>query len=146
MTSAFAALSAAAGAGEAPRPCTLDNDWCVPLAGCIETTGEAFRGRSYGRNEGPVFATSSAGAQCKGTWRRTRLGVGIAEFACADGRAGRSVYTWFERQSGTAVGKGLLGGVQVEFWSGHNLPAYFAGKDPDEVQRMSCTTAEMLVG
>jgi hypothetical protein len=119
---------------------------CSPLVACIEETGEIFRGASFGVDAGPFRADSDTGAVCAGTWRRGPLGVGLAEFTCDDGRSGMSAFTWFEPETGTAVGQGSFAdGAVARFWSGNNLARYFREVDPDEVQRMACQPADMLL-
>ena len=119
---------------------------CSPLVACVEETGEYFRGASFGQDAGPFRADSVTGAVCTGTWRRTLLGIGIAEFRCDDGRMGSSVFNWFEPESGTAVGYGTFvdGGV-ARFWAGNNLERYFREIDPEERQRMACNPIDMLL-
>jgi hypothetical protein len=119
---------------------------CSPLVACIEETGEIFRGASFGQDAGPFQAISDTGAVCTGTWRRALLGIGIAEFTCDDGRSGTSVYTWFEPETGTAVGDGdFADGAEARFWSGNNLERYFREIDPDERDRMACKPEVMLL-
>ncbi|MDJ0826542.1 MAG: hypothetical protein QNJ16_13655 [Rhodobacter sp.] len=123
--------------------------YCVPFVGCVEATGEVFRGETYGARRGPLWATSSTGARCYGRWRRTLLGLGfgVATFRCQDGRIGRSTYTYFEKRSGTAVGNGTFGdGTRVRFWAGWNLEGYFASRAPDERARLACRPSEMVPG
>ncbi|MGR3514226.1 MAG: hypothetical protein ACU0GG_15810 [Paracoccaceae bacterium] len=119
---------------------------CSPLVACIEETGEYFRGASFGQDAGPFRADSVTGAVCTGTWQRTLLGIGIAEFTCDDGRLGSSVFNWFEPESGTAVGHGtFVDGAVARFWAGNNLERYFDEIDPEERQRMSCNPVDMLL-
>ena len=119
---------------------------CSPFVACIEETGEYFRGASFGQDAGPFQATSVTGAVCTGQWSRVPPGIGIAEFTCDDGRAGTSVYTWFEPESGTAVGSGQFSdGAEARFWAGNNLERYFREIDPSERQRMACQPVDMLL-
>jgi hypothetical protein len=120
---------------------------CVPLVVCVEATGEILRGVAIGRDAGAILAMSDTGAVCEGTWRRSFMGLGLAEFACSDGRSGTSAFTWFEPESGTAVGSGRFSnGEAARFWSGNNLERYFREVAPDERQRMACSPADMLLG
>lgn len=119
---------------------------CVPLVVCVEATGEVLRGMALGQDEGPIFAASAAGVRCEGTWRRSLMGLGLAEFTCSDGRGGTSAFTWFEPDSGTAVGSGQFSsGEEARFWAGNNLERYFREVAPEERQRMACSPADMLV-
>ncbi|MEM7718678.1 MAG: hypothetical protein AAF222_05700 [Pseudomonadota bacterium] len=119
---------------------------CSPLVACIEESGEYFRGASFGQDAGPLQATSVTGAVCTGTWRRTLMGIGIAEFTCDDGRVGSSVFNWFEPESGTAVGHGSFAdGSVARFWAGNNLERYFREIDPLERERMACNPVDMLL-
>jgi hypothetical protein len=119
---------------------------CSPLVVCIESTGEIMRGASFGLDAGPFMASSSTGVLCEGTWRRSFMGLGLAEFSCSDGRSGTSAFTWFEPESGTAVGSGRFSdGTEAQFWAGNNLERYFREIAPEERQRMACTPGDMLV-
>jgi hypothetical protein len=119
---------------------------CSPLVACIEETGEIFRGASFGLDAGPFRADSVTGAVCTGTWQRMPTGIGLAEFTCDDGRSGMSAFTWFEPETGTAVGEGTFAdGSVARFWSGNNLARYFREVDPAEVERMACQPADMLL-
>ncbi|NHB75506.1 hypothetical protein [Rhodobacter calidifons] len=125
-------------------PATMN---CSPLVVCIEATGEMMRGASFGLDAGPFFAQSRDGVLCEGSWRRGLFGVGLAEFTCSDGRSGQSAFTWFEPESGTAVGKGSFStGEVARFWAGNNLERYFRKVAPEERQRMACSPEEMLIG
>ena len=142
---AFLALPtlAAASAGSLCDPVRMN---CSPLVACIEETGEIFRGASFGLDAGPFRADSDTGAICTGTWQRVPPGIGLAEFACDDGRSGMSAFTWFEPETGTAVGQGnFADGSLARFWSGNNLARYFREIDPAEVGRMACQPADMLL-
>ncbi|MEL7151204.1 MAG: hypothetical protein AAGK71_10740 [Pseudomonadota bacterium] len=128
------------------EPCDPERMNCSPLVACIEETGEYFRGASFGYDAGPFRADSVSGAACTGTWRRTFLGIGIAEFTCSDGRMGSSVFNWFEPESGTAVGHGtFVDGTVARFWAGTNLERYFEEIDPLERERMACNPTDMLL-
>lgn len=141
-----AGLLPAAGNASDASPCPKDQAGGIPLAVCIEATGEAFRGRSFGKDGGPFCVESRDGIVCRGTWRRLPSGLGAASFSCSDGRSGTSVYTWFERSTGTAVGDGSLAdGSVARFWSGNNLARYFREVDPSEAGRMACKIKEMLL-
>lgn len=119
---------------------------CSPLVACVEDTGEYFRGASFGQDAGPFQAESVTGAVCTGKWKRTMLGIGVAEFNCDDGRMGSSIFNWFEPESGTAVGHGtFLDGAVARFWAGNNLEKYFREIDPAERQRMACSPVDMLL-
>jgi hypothetical protein len=124
-------------------PSTMD---CSPVVVCVEATGEVFRGASFGRDSGTFAALSVSGVVCKGTWRRTFMGLGLAEFTCADGRSGTSAYTWFEPETGTAVGSGRFShGEEASFWAGNNLERYFRELAPGDRKRMACQPEDMLV-
>lgn len=124
-------------------PATMD---CSPLVVCVESSGEILRGASFGRDAGPFMAQSLNGALCTGEWRRTFLGLGVATFACDDGRSGASAFTWFEPESGTAVGSGTFStGETARFWAGNNLERYFREIAPEERARMACTAEAMLL-
>jgi hypothetical protein len=126
--------------------CDPERMACSPLVACIEETGEIFRGASFGVDAGPFRADSDTGAVCTGTWQRVPPGIGLAEFTCDDGRSGMSAFTWFEPETGTAVGQGSFAdGAIARFWSGNNLARYFREVDPAEVQRMACKPADMLL-
>jgi hypothetical protein len=74
------------------------------------------------------------------------LGLGLAEFTCSDGRSGTSAFTWFEPESGTAVGSGRFSNGQIaRFWAGNNLERYFREVSPGERQRMACAPDDMLL-
>ncbi len=119
--------------------CIGATTYCAPLVACIPATGEVLRGVSLGRNSGPIQAQSEAGVRCEGTWRRTLLGTGLAEFTCTDGRSGKSSFRWFERETGTAVGTGTFStGDKAQFWAGNNLERYFREMPPEEMLRLSC--------
>ena len=142
------ALAAAAAAGPArAADCPETGAYCVRFVACIEETGEHFSGHALGHDDGALAATSSLGASCAGNWWRTRLGFGRADFACDDGRSGGALYTWFEPETGTAIGTGVFAdGARARFWSGSDLECYFRETAPDEVRRMKCRPADMLVG
>ncbi len=123
---------------------------CSPLVACVVATGEILRGASQGTDKGRFYAMGDNGVICVGAWRRGPLGVGLATFSCNDGRLGQAMYTWFEPESGTAVGTGHFteGGVdggEVRFWSGNNLERYFREVAPEDRQRMACTPDAMLL-
>lgn len=140
----FALIGAAAFA-EAPS-CDPETMACSPLLVCIETTGEIMRGASFGEDSGPFRAQSLEGVVCEGNWRRSFMGIGLAEFTCSDGRSGKSTFTWFEPESGTAVGSGQFSNGEIaRFWGGNNLERYFREVDPEERQRMACTPEDMLL-
>jgi len=144
LASAFM-ISCATGAQS--EPCTPSGDYCTPFVGCIEESGEIFRGQTRGRKDGPLLAGSSKGAICKGTWLRTQSGMGVASFECNDGRRGMTIYSYFEETSGTAVGDvEFNNGQQGQFWAGWNLEAYFDQVAPEDRQRMACEPHDMLVG
>jgi hypothetical protein len=139
----LAAAPAGAGGTEPCDPVTMN---CSPLVVCIEATGEILRGASFGRDAGPFQAANSDGVLCDGTWRRGFMGLGLAAFTCSDGRSGTSAFTWFEPESGTAVGTGRFSdGTEARFWSGNNLEAYFREVAPAERERMACSPASMLL-
>ncbi|MCU0828444.1 MAG: hypothetical protein MUE52_13795 [Tabrizicola sp.] len=138
-------LAIRAHAGET-LPCDPARMNCSPLVACVEASGEVLRGASFGADSGPFHAESPAGVLCTGSWRRGVMGLGLAEFSCSDGRTGQSIYTYFEPESGTAVGTGrFAGGGEVRFWSGNNLERYFREVAPEERQRMACTPEAMLL-
>lgn len=138
-------LSATAHA-ETPMACDPAAMDCSPLVVCVEATGEIMRGASFGRDGGPFHAQSSEGVLCEGAWRRTFMGLGLAEFTCSDGRTGQSAFTWFEPESGTAVGSGTFSnGEEARFWGGNNLERYFREVSPEERQRMACAPEDMLM-
>ena len=123
--------------------CIGATTYCAPLVACIPATGEVFRGVSLGHDSGPVRALSDAGVRCEGTWRRTLLGAGVAELTCSDGRSARSTFRWFERETGTAVGKGKFStGDEAQFWAGNNLMRYFQEMPLGEMLRLSCKVLE----
>ncbi|MFN4193994.1 MAG: hypothetical protein ACK4FR_13765 [Tabrizicola sp.] len=143
---AFALSFATLAGAEDARSCDPVTMDCSPLVACIEATGEILRGASFGVDGGPFHAENSAGVQCSGTWRRGPLGVGLAEFSCTDGRKGNSAFTWFEPESGTAVGTGRFSdGAEARFWAGNNLERYFRVVSPEERQRMACAPEAMLL-
>ncbi|MGL4238426.1 MAG: hypothetical protein ACRCSW_20360 [Tabrizicola sp.] len=131
-------------ADQAPT-CDPETMNCSPLVVCIEATGEIMRGASFGTDSGPFLVLSVNGTICEGTWRRSPIGLGLAEFTCSDGRSGKSAFTWFEPESGTAVGSGQFSdGTEGRFWSGNNLERYFREVSPEDRQRMACSPDEML--
>ncbi|WP_147111740.1 hypothetical protein [Tateyamaria sp. syn59] len=115
--------------------CTLKNNYCVPFIGCTLDGQDFYVGRTFGRESGVLEARGLSGATCSGTWRRTALGIGRAEFSCSDGMSGRATYTYFDRSSGTAKGRGRTqGGDRLQFWAGHRIGAFIltdGGLDPD---------------
>jgi hypothetical protein len=142
-------LASPVGADDTP-PCDPSTMNCSPLVACVEATGEILRGASFGVDDGPFHAMGDDGVLCVGTWRRGPLGVGLATFSCSDGRLGQAVYTFFEPESGTAVGTGHFSeggaeGGEVRFWSGNNLERYFREVAPEERQRMACEPDAMLL-
>lgn len=128
-----------AGAAWGQAPCSLANDYCVPVVGCIEETREFFRGQTNGADKGPLRVEGAGKLVCTGTWQRTFMGLGIAEFACEDGRSGKAIYSYFEPETGTAVGTGTLAdGMTANFWSGHNLETFFEIYADDERALSNC--------
>lgn len=118
---------------------------CSPLVVCIEATGERFRGASFGRDAGPFHMRSESGPVCQGQWSRTAIGIGLAEFSCADGRRGTSAFTWFEPETGTAVGSGRFAdGTPARFGAGNNLARYFREVSPEDQLRMGCNMVALL--
>jgi len=133
--------------GAQSEPCSPSGNYCTPFVGCIEETGEIFRGETRGRKDGPLLAASSKGAVCEGTWLRTESGMGVAWFECNDGRRGMTVYTYFEETSGTAIGDVEFSNGQIgKFWAGWNLESYFDQVAPEDRQSMACEPHDMLVG
>lgn len=146
MLVGMSALSGGAALAEVAEcdPATVN---CSPLVVCVEATGEILRGASFGSSSGPFAAASTSGVICEGSWRRGFLGIGLADFACNDGRSGTSAFTWFEPESGTAVGSGRFStGEEARFWAGNNLERYFREVAPEEKQRMACSPGDMLLG
>jgi hypothetical protein len=142
---ALAALPVGSALGDVAA-CDPSTMACSPLVVCVEATGEILRGASFGVDAGPFAAASAAGVVCEGTWRRSFMGLGLAEFACSDGRSGTSAFTWFEPESGTAVGSGRFSkGEEARFWAGNNLERYFREIAPEERQRMACSPGDMLL-
>jgi hypothetical protein len=147
MTSVFLGSAAFADEAALEEICTLEGNSCTPFVGCIEATGEYFQGQSYGPDHGRLIAISSGGTVCHGSWKRMPPGIGLAEFFCTDGRSGASAYTYFDVESGTAVGQGnFMDGATIDFWAGHKLEDYFETVDPSERDRMACQPADMLLG
>ncbi|MFN5998002.1 MAG: hypothetical protein ACK47Z_12945 [Paracoccaceae bacterium] len=119
---------------------------CSPMVVCVEATGEILRGASFGVDSGSFAVESTTGVICEGNWRRSFMGLGLAEFSCSDGRSGRSAFTWFEPESGTAVGTGQFStGEEARFWGGNNLERYFREIAPEERRRMACSPGDMLL-
>jgi hypothetical protein len=142
---AMAVLPARIALGQVPA-CDPASMACSPLVVCVEATGEILRGASFGTDAGPFAVASLTGTLCEGNWRRGFMGLGLAEFACNDGRSGASAFTWFEPESGTAVGSGRLStGEEARFWAGNNLERYFREIAPEERQRMACSPGDMLL-
>ena len=126
--------------------CEGASEYCVPWVACVEATGEIFHGASYGHDGGALVARSSGGVLCKGNWQRTFMGIGIATFDCSDGRSGQSSFTWFEPETGTAVGSGNFSNGEVtRFWAGNNLARYFREVSPEEEVRMACSINDMII-
>ena len=102
--------------------CTLANNYCVPFVGCMEDGSFHFTGETLGRREGPLMAVTSDGSSCTGTWKRTFVGAGTATFSCDNGMSGGMLYTYFDAESGTAMGKGTTdAGEKLVFWSGRAI-------------------------
>jgi hypothetical protein len=144
LLAGLAAMAAPAW-GEVPAcdPAVMN---CSPLVVCIEATGEILRGASFGLDAGFFAAESSDGVLCEGSWRRSLMGLGLAEFTCSDGRSGTSAFTWFEPESGTAVGSGRFSNGEIaRFWAGNNLERYFREVSPEDRQRMACEPDDMLL-
>jgi len=106
------------------QTCTLDNDYCVPVFGCVPSAGETFRGSTFGQRKGSVQVTSSTGVICKGRWKRTAFG-GKATVACSDGRKGSLKFNYFNAQTGTVGGlMTLSNGDEAEILAGHRVSAF----------------------
>jgi hypothetical protein len=144
---AFAVLICALPAhAQEPKTCDPTTMDCSPLTVCVEATGEVMKGASFGRDEGPFEVSSSDGAMCSGTWWRSVMGLGLAKFTCSDGRSGSSAFTWFEPETGTAVGSGKFSDGSVgKFWAGNNLDRYFREMPANEVQKLDCPVADLLI-
>ena len=118
--------------------CTLANDYCVPIVGCIVETGEIMTGRSYGRRSGPFYVWNRKGTQCLGAWRVNILG-GVGDLVCDDGRKADVRYKMIDQRTGTATGTGKLNtGNHFVFWSGHNIPGLLANKPELLSDAVSC--------
>ena len=106
--------------------CTLDNNYCTPFMGCIDTNSILFIGNTFGRFGGPLEAKTNQGAICKGDWTRNAQG-GRAQFTCDDGRSGKVSYTSLHRPTGTAVGNGRTNrGEAIDVWAGFRIIDYLA--------------------
>ena len=127
--------------------CQPTGNYCTPVVGCIAETGEMFWGVTRGREFGPLAAVSSFGASCAGTWKKVPLALGAAHFTCSDGRSGTSLYTYFEKSTGTAIGNGTFqNGQVIRFWAGWNLEDYFNNVAPKDREAMRCKVEDLLVG
>jgi len=128
------------------KDCTLANDFCVPVMGCINASGERFTGQTFGRRAGPVEVRSSTGMRCAGTWKRTAFG-GKASLACSDGRKGAIKFNYFNAQTGTVGGVMTLDtGDQVEILAGHRISAFLKSGKKIRGKSLTCRVAfeEML--
>lgn len=140
---AFSGLLGTAGVAEVPA-CTSQG--CSSFAACVPDTRELIVGTSFGRDSGPIYAKSDSGTFCTGDWRRTVMGIGVAQFTCDDGRQGQAVYTWLDPDTGTATGTGRFNnGTLVRFWSGNDLARYFSSADPADLAVADCTPAELFM-
>ncbi|MEL7114038.1 MAG: hypothetical protein AAGP08_00355 [Pseudomonadota bacterium] len=135
----FLALASSAAAA---ADCTLANNYCVPVYGCIAATGETFQGNTFGQRKGPLQVSSSAGRVCQGNWRRTAFG-GRASVACNDGRKGTIRFNYFNAQTGTVGGiMALNDGSEVEVFAGHRVSAFL--KSGAKVRGRSPTCRPMI--
>ncbi|WP_299147302.1 hypothetical protein [uncultured Tateyamaria sp.] len=126
---------------QADTTCTLNDNFCVPFVGCTQDGQNFFTGRTFGRESGPLTATGADGTACRGMWRRTFLGAGVAKFECSDGNTGRARYTYFERSSGTALGRGRTkAGDRLTFLAGHNIGTYVLANNGLDKTLLSCVT------
>lgn len=130
-------------AAEDKNLCTLSNNYCVPVVGCLAENDRLFVGRSFGRREGPVVVKTLDGVSCRGSWKRTLFG-GKARFACDDGTSGKIRYNYLDKKTGTATGKGKTdGGETMEFWAGHNLLKYFVFNEKLRNGALACGQAAL---
>ncbi|MEX0371656.1 MAG: hypothetical protein AB3N09_13570 [Tateyamaria sp.] len=110
--------------------CTLKNNYCVPFIGCTTDGQDYYVGRTFGRESGELEAQGLSGATCRGTWKRTALGAGRAVFSCSDGVSGRATYTYFDRGTGTAKGRGRTqSGDRLQFWAAHRIGLFILTED-----------------
>lgn len=107
--------------------CTLENDHCVPLVGCVAETGELFLGHSFGKRRGGFFAGNQRGAECLGAWNRNMFGVGEGDMICNDERQANIKFTVADQASGSLTGSGKLNtGNTIIFWIGRDTEALLA--------------------
>lgn len=121
------------GQAQSQKPCTLDDNYCVPFIGCIAERNPVIAGRSYGRKEGVVIGRRNDDVACKGTWQR-RFWGGKVSFGCEDGLTGRVSYNVLDKPTGTVSGRGRNSdGTKSRFWSGTRIFNFLA-RDQDVAQ------------
>ncbi|MEO1306729.1 MAG: hypothetical protein AAFV38_02045 [Pseudomonadota bacterium] len=124
--------------------CPADETYCQPIVACVPSTGESFRGFAVGLEEGKFFLQSGKSI-CGGLWQNGPDGTGAAIMNCEDDRNARATFEYFERETGTVVGKGEFDdGTVIEYWTGSNLAAYFERTDPADVQPISCHPTDLI--
>ena len=116
---------------------------CVAVVACIGEAGRWLKGVAIGQTDGAIYATTNDGVECSGTWTsKNWYGAGQTNMNCADGLTARVVYTYQDRESGTAYGKGRTNtGERVVGWAGTRLLAdmrVLNGTDPDEPAMLVC--------
>ncbi len=135
--------------GAASSGCIQPNNQCVPVVGCIlGEPNEFFYGEVHGVQKGAFIASSSKGANCRGTFRRTSLGTAKVNARCDDGRSGRATFTYYHKATGTGRGKGRMSdGERIIFWAGDRLFSYFENPRASEPnQLIACGINALGIG
>ncbi|MDO5633138.1 MAG: hypothetical protein Q4G22_15085 [Paracoccus sp. (in: a-proteobacteria)] len=144
-----AALLASAASGSEPQLCPLRDDdaSCTRVLACVGDQGRWFHGRSLGRGAGDVVGVMSDGVACTGRWtERGVMGFGQADVTCDDGTRVEVIFTYQDRYSGTATGRGLTeDGLAVQVWSGQNVLGYLHQTTGAPTGTLPCAGAPMLL-
>ncbi|MGP9803697.1 hypothetical protein [Paracoccus sp. NSM] len=136
-------------ADDMPQLCPLrsDDSSCSRVVACLGDEGRWFHGRALGRGRGEVLGVTSDGAQCRGQWaERGLLGLGQASVTCQDGTEVGVLFTYQDRFSGTATGRGTTrDGTAVQVWAGQHVLSWLESETGRPLGLLPCGPEGMLL-